>query len=265
MGRPDCARDDEDQLRQALVEAGRRVHAAGFVAAADGNLSVRLGEHLLLATPTGAAKGRLTPGELVKTDLQGQVLGPGRPSSELRLHLLLYQSRPDVRAAIHAHPPHAVALSLAGLGLAGCLLPETILSLGTVPTAPYATPTTEEVPASVQGLLQGCNALILARHGTLTFGEDLEQAFLRLEGLEHAARITCLARAMGPLEPLGHAQVARLEELGRRLGVPVAPGSCTACGTCASPLGEIGGSEEQRLVETIVRRVLARLPQSVGS
>lgn len=256
-----AAHRSEDTLRAEIVEICRRLHGAGLVAGCDGNVSARLGAKALLTTPSGVPKGLLRPEDLVKTDLTGKPLGIARrkPSSELRLHLLAYRLRPEIGAAVHAHPAHAVALSLAGVSLAGCLLPETVLSLGCIPTAPYATPTTEEVPESVRHLLGRANAVILARHGTLTLGIDLQQAWLRLESLEHAARITALARAIGPVEPLGAAEQARLESLARELGITNLPSTCcTRCGTCGSPAAQ-PGPEESALASRIAARVVQRL------
>ena len=201
-------------------------------------------------------------------------MGRGVPSSELRMHLLVYRVRPDVAAAVHAHPVHAVALSLVGVSLAGCLLPETVLSLGSVPTAGYATPTTEEVPESLRHLLEKSNAIVLARHGTLTLGADLTQAYNRLESLEHTAHITAVARAIGPVSVLSQQERQRLEDAARALGIETENLVCSGCETCGSPDPDAHASTEadpdasrsaaarspdDLPVETIVARVLQRL------
>jgi L-fuculose-phosphate aldolase len=275
--------DQERALRQELVEVGRRLAQKEFVPGTDGNLSVRLGAEWLLTTPSGVGKGALRPDQIVKCDLDGNPVGELRPSSEIRMHVLVYRSRPDVAAAVHAHPAHAVALSLAGVSLAECLLPEPTLALGAIPTAPYATPTTEDVPESIRELLaRRFNALILARHGTLTLGRTLDEAVVRLETLEHTARITAIARSVGggSLQPLPATEVQRIEGIARALGIARPSASCSLCGTCGAkrspqrlssdssprPLsrGESGAGggvrgDDAALVDTLVETVLRRL------
>jgi L-fuculose-phosphate aldolase len=258
--------DQEHRLRAELVETGRRLYEHSFVSGTDGNLSVRLGPDLMLTTPSGVHKGTMRPEEIVTCDLSGRAVGDGgRPSSEIRMHLLVYEARPDVAAAIHAHPVHAVALSLVGVSLAECLLPEPALALGAIPTAPYATPTTEDVPESIRDLLAcGTNALVLARHGTLTLGRSLEEAYVRLETLEHAARITAVARSMGVPTPLPAREVERIERIARGLGVARPAPQCSQCGTCGQPAGAgggaLGGSDtREHLVRELTDAVLRRL------
>ncbi|HSA24843.1 MAG TPA: class II aldolase/adducin family protein, partial [Myxococcota bacterium] len=154
------------QARQELVEYGRRLWLRGFVAANDGNLSVRLDGERVLTTPTGVSKGFMAPDDLLVTDLGGaRVEGRGRPSSELPMHLEIYRGRPDVRAVVHAHPPVATAFAVAGIPLDQCLLPEMVVSLGAIPIAPYGTPSTEEIPASIRPFVPRCDAVLLANHG----------------------------------------------------------------------------------------------------
>jgi len=231
--------DTEQELRLELVEVGRRLYERGFIAGTDGNLSVRLGADRMLTTPSGVHKGMLRPEQIVTCDLEGRPVDDRRPSSEIRMHVLVYQARPDVSAAIHAHPVHSVALSLVGVSLAECLLPEPALALGSIPTAPYATPTTEDVPSSIRELLsQRYNALILARHGTLTLGRTLEEAVLRLETVEHTAKITAVARSIGATSALPAEEVERIEAIARDLGIARPDAGCSGCGTCGRPLGD---------------------------
>lgn len=235
--------DTEQTLRLNLVEVGQRLYKRGFIAGTDGNLSVRLGSEWMLTTPSGVHKGMLSPEQIVKCDLEGNPAGELEPSSEIRMHVLVYRARPDVAAAVHAHPVNSVALSLVGVNLAECLLPEAALALGSIPTAPYATPTTDDVPDSIQELLcQRFNALILARHGTLTLGRTLEEAFIRLETVEHTARITAVARSIGPTYALPPAEVARIETIARAFGIARPSPGCSGCGTCGLPIGEGGGA-----------------------
>jgi len=198
------------------------MYERGYVAGTDGNASARLGSRRLLVTPTGAHKGQLEPADLVRTDLQGRpVPGErGRPSGELALHLRVYEERPDVAAIVHAHPPAAVACTLVGIDLGQPVVPESVLALGGVPTVPYATPTTDDLARAVVPYLRDGQGLLLARHGTVTVGADLMTAYCRLETLEHTARILCLARLLGPVQPLAADEVARLQQLS---GQPPAP------------------------------------------
>lgn len=176
------------------------MHARGLIAAADGNVSVRVGEDRLVVTPTGARKGFLQPIDLVVTDLSGVPVSEerGRPSTELAMHTTIYAVREDVRAVVHAHPPAAVAHSVAGVSLADPLMPEVYCELGEVWTVPYTTPGTEEVSAAIRAAIDGRAALIMARHGSITVGPNLARAYDRLEILEHTARISWMARTLSP-------------------------------------------------------------------
>src|SRR5512133_1615912 len=161
----------ERRLRRELVEIGRRLHARDLVGAAEGNLSVRLGPDRFLVTASGVSKGHLRPDDLVVVDGRGEpVRGTRRPSTELRMHLAAYAARPDVAAVIHAHPITAVALTVAGLPAPSDLVPEAAVTLGPIAVAPFATPGTDEVPASLGPLLAGHDALLLTRHGAVTLG-----------------------------------------------------------------------------------------------
>ena len=207
----------EHEAREQVIDVCRRMYRQGYIAAAESNVSCRLGRDRILVTPSGLPKGALAPMDLVTVDLAGhRVGGRNRASSELRLHLAVYAGRADVRAVVHAHPPCAVALTLAGVSLTECVLPEVALALGPVPTAPYATPSTDEVPASIAPLLPGVRALVLARHGSLTVGATLEEAYQRLEALEHAARILHAAHLLGPLRPLAPEDERKLQAVAAR-------------------------------------------------
>lgn len=248
------------------------MYKSGFIAGTDGNLSVRLGDKWMLTTPSGVHKGTLRPEQIVRCDLSGRPAPreEGKPSSEIRMHLLVYGARPEVKAAVHAHPVNAVALSLVGMSLAECLLPEPALALGPIPTAPYATPTTEDVPGSIAGLLaQKFNALVLARHGTLTLGTTLEEAYLRLETVEHTARITVAARSIGATTALPPAEVARIERVARQLGIARPEATCSQCGACGQRSGEGGGasseaSSQQQSSREVVEQVTSEVMRRLG-
>jgi L-fuculose-phosphate aldolase len=199
-----------------LITVCRALERKGLIAATDGNVSCRLGNDRLLVTPSGKAKGELNPIDLLVTDLDGvRVSGFGRPSTEMRMHLLIYSRRPDVMAVVHAHPPLLTALTLAGIAFAADALPEVWLSIGAVPTAPYATPSTLEVPDSIAPFVEAHEAILLERHGSITMGRSLSEAFLRLEKLEHAAHTLYFARQLlqRPPQPLDRNALQKLDSL----------------------------------------------------
>lgn len=194
---PPTSFDDlELTARRQLAEIGQRTHAMGFLAGADGNLSIRLRDDYILITPSGFSKGMLHPDQMVVIDLEGNLQSSDhparanlRPSSEMNMHLEAYRQRDDVHAVIHAHPPLGIACTLAGISLATHALPEVIFHLGAIPTAPYATPGTPEGAISVRPYVKEHDALLIDRHGSLTMGESLMKALMRLEWIEQAAKI----------------------------------------------------------------------------
>ena len=210
----------EDTHRREICTAGRWIHARHFAPATDGNISVRLDESRILATPTCVSKGMMTPDDLVITDLQGQLVsGQHRPSSELGMHLLIYQQRPDVHAICHAHPPIATGFAAAGIPLDSAILSEAVLSLGCVPLAPYGTPGTPELGDSIAPLLRNYDAILMANHGCVSYGEDVHQAFFRMETVEHFARITLVAELLGGPKVLPRIEVQKLFDSRERYGV----------------------------------------------
>jgi L-fuculose-phosphate aldolase len=259
----------EFEARRQIVEVGRRLWQRGYVAANDGNLSVRLSDGRIVITPTGVSKGFLAAEALVIVNGEGARLG-GRlePSSEIRMHLFAYARRPDVRAVVHAHPPKATGFSAAGVPLAQCVLPEVVLSLGDVPTAPYATPSTDEVAGSIERFIDGYNAMLLKRHGVLTLGSDIFEAYWRMETVEHVADIALVAKLLGGASPLSTEEVRKLLKVREKLGIR-ANSSCVGCGNCAAagpatarPDGaEPGGLplQDSTIIEEVVRRVSERL------
>ena len=201
---------DLERVRQEIVEAGRRMREAGLVVATEGNLSVRVAEDRLLTTPAGADKGALRPEDLSLVDLSGVHLDGPRPSTELPMHLAVYEVREDVRAVVHGHPPHATAFAVAHRALDACILPEVIVGLGRVPLSAYGTPSTEEVPDAVRPLAREHDAFLLRNHGAVALGRSAEQALHVLETVERLARITWLAESIGGAQALGREQVQRL-------------------------------------------------------
>jgi len=198
----------DEALRHALCAAGRRLFERDLIGAGEGNLSARRADGTFLVTPAGVGKGHLGPGDLLVVDGDGRVVsGHGRPSSELGMHLAAYAARPEIAAAVHAHPLTAVALTVAGLPWPGDLVPEAAVTLGVVVVAPFAVPGTPGVAASLAPLLAGHEVLLLERHGALCLGGTVTEAVDRMETLERVARIALAARAFGGCAPLAAAQV----------------------------------------------------------
>jgi L-fuculose-phosphate aldolase len=190
----------------------RQLAARGLIAGRDGNLSVRLGPERVLVTPSGFIKSLVTAGDMVEVDLDGTPRRESsrKPTSELELHLRILRHRPDVNAVVHAHPPTATAFAVAGEAIPGNLLPELIFVVGPVPLVPFGMPGTPELGNRVVPYLTGHSALLLANHGAVTMGKTLDEAWIRMESLEHAARIIAAARAVGQPQPLTAAAVERL-------------------------------------------------------
>jgi L-fuculose-phosphate aldolase len=212
----------ENELREMILEIGKRMWSRGFVAANDGNISARVGENEILTTPTGVSKGHMVPEMIIRMDLDGNLLsryGDYRPTSEVKMHLEAYRHRDDIGAVVHAHPPFCTSFAVAGIALDKMILPEAILSLGAVSIAPYGTPSTHEVPDSILPIIEKSDALLLANHGALTLGDDLMAAYFRLETLEHSARILHLALQLGNANPVPGEKVAALMELRERMKI----------------------------------------------
>jgi L-fuculose-phosphate aldolase len=221
----------EEQLRQDVVLVGKLMYEKGLIVGIDGNISARLDNGHILLTPSGLCKGMMTPDQLIVVDMAGQKVGPAtaanrhlNPTSETPMHLEAYRQRPDVMAVVHSHAPHAVALTLAGISLAECMIPETIVNLGLIPTLPYATPASPENAAAIREVIKGHDALLLERHGTLTVStQHVLDAYFRTEMLEQAARVTYMFKLLGGGQPLPAFQVEKLLETRRQLGLLRAP------------------------------------------
>ncbi|AJY75424.1 class II aldolase/adducin family protein [Paenibacillus beijingensis] len=210
----------DDRVKQDICEIGRRVYEKGFVAANDGNISVRTGEDEIWITPTGVSKGEMTPDMLIKVNLQGEVLhGRLKPTSEMKMHLKVYEKRSDIRAVIHVHPPYATAFAIAGIPLDQATMPESVVLLGTIPVAEYATPSTEDVPKKIEQYVAGHNGVLLENHGALTWGRDLRSAYYLMESLEFCAKINWIANQMNGMRELSVEQVAELVQIRERMGL----------------------------------------------
>jgi len=224
--------DEETRLRQALCRVGALAYQNGLIAGADGNLSARMTDGTILITPAGAMKGFLHPQHIAHIDIQGRVVddGPG-PSTEVGIHLVCYRERPDMRAVVHAHPPHAVALSIAEIDMQLPVIPEIIVTIGGTPTAPYATPGTDELPESIREIVRCSDTLIMKNHGAVILGSNLMDAFKKLDMVEHTAHILWLAHtARGGIEPLPPEAVQKLLNTRRLLGITTKNTLETRCG-----------------------------------
>lgn len=218
----------EHELRSDIVEVGRRLWDRGYVAANDGNISVRLDDRRLLTTPAGVSKGFMSPDMLVVTDFAGNKLaGDRKPSSELKMHLQVYRDRPDANAVVHAHPPTATGFAVAGIPLDRAVLAEVVTTLGSIPIAEYATPSTDELPAACSKYLKAHDGLLLANHGALAIGPDLFTAYFRMETIEHFARITLVTRTLGREHLLSRQEVQRLQGLRGMYGIASPAPVCT--------------------------------------
>ncbi len=210
----------EEQSRIDIVEVGRRLWVQGFVASNDGNISVRLSSDRILTTPTNVSKGFMTPDMCVVTDMSGvKVRGERDASSELMMHLEVYRQRPDVGAVVHAHPATATGFAVAGVPLNRAVLAEVITTLGGIPIAEYATPSTAELPAAIREYIRSHDGLLLANHGALAVAPDLFGAYYRMETIEHFAKISLVARTLGRENLLSRDEVTRLQNLRGRYGI----------------------------------------------
>ncbi len=210
----------ETELRHEIADVCRRLHEKGFVAASDGNVTARLDADRLLVTPSGVSKGDVVPESLLVCDMDGKKLaGDGKTTAEILLHLAVYRERPDLRAAIHAHPPYATALTVAGLSLDEDVLPEVVVTLGRIPTTRYAVPASPEGPEAIRELIRTYDAMLLDRHGALACGRTVLEAYLRMEKVEHAAQIITLARLLGKVRTLTPDEISRHIEAAKRHGM----------------------------------------------
>ncbi len=240
---------NEQQLRADIVEVGRRLYARGYTASNDGNISVRLGGGRLLMTPKSVCKGFMDPAMMCITDVDGKKLAGDRdPSSEMQMHLEVYRQRPDVNAVVHAHPPVATGFAVAGIPLDRAVLAEVVTTLGSVPIAEYATPSTSELPDAVRKYVKAHDGMLLANHGALTLGADLFAAYYKMETIEHFAKISLVARMLGGERLLSRDEVFRLQGLRGTYGIaspaPICPepsegeADCQVVQAPAAPAGQ---------------------------
>lgn len=243
------------EIKEMICDVGRRIYEKGFVAANDGNISVKVSDDEFYCTPTGVSKGYMTPDMIIRIDGTGKKLeGTLNPSSEIKMHLRVYRDRPDVMAVVHAHPPVATAFTVAGVPMDQYILPEAVLTIGAVPTCEYGTPSTMEIPDSLAPYLQNHDAFLLKNHGALTVGNTLMRACFTMEEIEFNAKIALYARQLGAVEEIPDEKMERLMELRQQFNLP---GKHPGFEKHDGRRNDCGADE--KLVAEITRRVLAEL------
>jgi L-fuculose-phosphate aldolase len=252
----------ESSLRADIVEVGRRMYARGYTASNDGNISVRYGADRLLMTPKSVCKGFMSPDMMCVTDLDGRKLqGERDPSTEMLMHLEVYRQRPDVRAVVHAHPPIATGFAVAGIPLDRAVLAEVLTTLGSIPIAEYATPSTTELPDAVRKYIKAHDGMLLANHGALTVGGDLFAAYFKMETIEHFAKISLVARLLGRENLIAREEVLRLQELRGTYGIK-AP--APICADPSDPASSLTGAHGDGRADEIATCQVVQAPAGGG-
>ena len=231
----------ERELRQDIVEIGRLVYQKGWVAANDGNITIRLDDNRILATPTGISKGMMQPDDLIIVDKCGiKIDGPRECTSEILMHCTIYEMRPDVNSVLHAHPPVATGFATAGRPLDRALLPEVIIGLGFVPLAAYGLPGTPALTEPMLPYIPKYDAIMMGNHGAVCYGADVYKAFFNMETVEHFARIALVAELLGGANVLPKMEVDKLLNSRTRYGVKTRPGAAPDCPVVAEDLSQNG-------------------------
>jgi L-fuculose-phosphate aldolase len=201
----------EQQHREDIVRFGKLLHQRNYVAATDGNLTVRLDDNTVLTTPTGMSKGMMEPDDLVIVGMDGRKLAGRRSAStEIAMHLLIYRLRPDIHGIVHAHPTTATGYAAAGIPLNKALISEVVLSLGSIPLAKYGTPGTPELTEALDPLISDHDAILMANHGVVTYGDTLLRAYMKMETVEHFAKIALVTHLLGQQQTLSDEAVGKL-------------------------------------------------------
>jgi L-fuculose-phosphate aldolase len=257
---------NEYQLKQEICEIGRRVYQRGFAAANDGNISFRLNDKEVLCTPTMISKGFMKPEDMCVVDYDGkQLRGTRKRSSEILLHLAVYKHNPAINAVVHCHPPHATAFAVAGEPIPKCVLPEVEVFLGEVPIAIYETPGTQKFADTIVPFVKKCNTIILANHGTVTFGPDLEKAYWHSEIIDAYCRILILARQLGRVNYFTPQQTKELLDLKKRLGYDDPRfGATENCDLCGNNIIQRGYRQYEPQPEAFQREDVNQCPVGAG-
>jgi L-fuculose-phosphate aldolase len=244
------------EIARDIVLICHKLYEKGFVTATDGNVSARLSCGNILVTPSALNKGEVSESDLVEVKPDGTLVTLSRKAStELDMHLFIYDRRPDIHAVVHAHPPHATGFATAQVPLTACLFPEVIVGLGAIPLAPYATPSTKEVAESLAPFVKSADAILLANHGVVTYGSDVTEAYYRMEKVEHAAHITFVARVLGGEKPLSSNDIEKLNQISSSAYGKEMSGKIT----CEPARNDEDPSELQ--IKEMIKEVLSRMKQ----
>ena len=264
---------NEDEIKKEICEIGRIIYNRGMVAANDGNISVKLNDHEFLCTPTGVSKGFMTPDMICKVNEKGEVIeakAPYKPSSEIKMHMRVYQRRDDVKSVVHAHPMYATSFAIAGQALTQPIMPEAVIALGCVPLAKYGRPSTEEIPDSIEEFLPYFDAVLLAQHGALCWSDSLLNAYMKMESVEFYAQLLYQSKVLGGPKEFTPQQVEDLYEIRRKFGMKgkhpanvclrakEGKPSCHSCGGHCHE-GSSCGTSDKAVVDEITKLVLEAL------
>jgi L-fuculose-phosphate aldolase len=265
---------NEYEIKKQICEVGKRIYNRNMAAANDGNISVKLNEKEFLCTPTGVSKGFMTPDYICKVNARGEVIqsaGGHKPSSEIKMHMRVYEKRSDVKAVVHAHPAYATSFAIAGIPLTQPIMPEAVIFLGCVPIAEYGVPSTMEIPDNVEKYLEHYDAVLLESHGALTWGSDVFSAYHKMESLEFYAELLYRSRMLGGPKEFNRKQIEDLYELRRKMGIPGRHPAdlclnkngpnCHSCPTSnkqANP-GSGSASPEDGLIQSITQKVMKEM------
>jgi L-fuculose-phosphate aldolase len=283
---------NEYKIKEQMCEIGRRLYAKGFAAANDGNITVRLNDKEILCTPTMVSKGYMKPEDICKVDYEGkQLAGMRKRTSEVLLHLVVYKLNPNVNAVVHCHPPHATAFAVAHEPIPKCILPEVEVFLGEVPIAEYETPGNQKFADTIAPFVKDCNTILLANHGTVTFGPTLENAYFNTEIIDAYCRILILSKLLGRVNYFDEQKTRELLALKQRLGyddVRFRSDDCAICGEssfnesysdfvpqsyafqpeCAPVIGPCvwngSGRQEDLDIEALVQTITERVMESLA-
>lgn len=220
------------EIKKEICEVGKKIYRNHFVAANDGNITVKVNDNEFYCTPTGVSKGDMTPDMICKVDAKGNKLEGRedcRPSSEVKMHMRVFQERPDVNAVVHAHPPIATAHAVCNIPLDSYIMPEAVIFLGTVPICEYGTPSTNEIPDSLMPYLQDHDAFLLKNHGALALGNTLNKAYFNMESTEYFAKVSMYCRILGGPQQLNCDQINTLIELRKGMNAPGKHPGCPQC------------------------------------
>jgi L-fuculose-phosphate aldolase len=257
----------ERELRLDIVEVGRLVYQKGWVAANDGNISIRLDQDRLLCTPTGVSKGMMHPDDLIICDMKGnKISGRKERTSEIMMHITIYEMRPDVRAVVHAHPPVATGFATAGRALNEALLPEVIIGLGCVPLAAYGLPGTPELTEPMLPYIPKYDAIMMANHGAVCYADEVFKAYFKMETVEHYARIALVAELLGGPTVLPREEVRKLLDARTRYGIKAKVSGEPGCPVAAEEIvpAELAGQKfvvtREELVELVEEALRSRGP-----